>query len=183
MMDRHSAVTAAYEIPGQTWPSELCWLYDTFSQSMVHAEIGTYCGRSLLASCAGMQPGAAAIIVDDGSEWRDVPWVSSVQQATISRLPVHVAVKNMRLDSLEAAGECHRLGVQFDSVFIDGNHNYAECKADIEAWRGLVRPGGIIAGHDYWPVHVGVMDAVNEMFGGLFDVVPKTRIWAVKCGT
>lgn len=183
MMDRHSAVTAAYEIPGQTWPSELCWLYDTFSQSKQHAEIGTYCGRSLFASCAGMLPESHVVVVDDGSDWNDRKWVSAVQQATIAKLPEHIQVTNMKMDSVEAARECHRLGMQFDSVFIDGNHHYAECKADIENWRTMVRPGGIIAGHDYWPVHVGVMDAVNEVFGGMFEVVPKTRIWVAKCGT
>lgn len=58
MLDQHNAVIRSYQIPGQCWPSELCWLYDTFSRSRSHAEVGVYCGRSLFASAAGMQPGA-----------------------------------------------------------------------------------------------------------------------------
>lgn len=51
-----------------------------------------------------------------------------------------------------------------DVVFIDMGHTYEEVKQDIELWLPKVKPGGIIAGHDYhfsWP---GVVRAVNEKF-------------------
>jgi len=35
-----------------------------------------------------------------------------------------------------------------DLVFIDADHSYEGCQADIEAWRGLVRDGGWLGGHD-----------------------------------
>lgn len=63
-----------------------------------------------------------------------------------------------------------------DMVFVDGEHSYEGCKADIEAWLPLIKPGGIIAVHDYgkaaippnpngphpvaWP---GVDQAVDEL--------------------
>jgi len=37
-----------------------------------------------------------------------------------------------------------------DFVFIDGNHSFEYVIDDIAAWSKKVRPGGIIAGHDYW---------------------------------
>jgi hypothetical protein len=37
-----------------------------------------------------------------------------------------------------------------DFVFIDGNHAYEYVTDDITKWAKKVRPGGIIAGHDYW---------------------------------
>jgi len=47
-----------------------------------------------------------------------------------------------------------------DFVFIDALHTYDAVKADIRAWYPKVRPGGIVAGHDYnWP---GVRQAVDE---------------------
>jgi predicted O-methyltransferase YrrM len=159
------------------WPVELGWLYDTISQSKSHAEIGTYCGRSLLASCAGMQRFSEVVSVDDGSIWQNRNWVQTVQHATVDLLPDHVWVKNFAMHSQDAARECHRTGLRFDSVFIDADHNYAECKADIEAWRTLLKPAGLICGHDYWTQDVGVMDAVNEAFEGRHSVVPGTRIW------
>jgi hypothetical protein len=48
-----------------------------------------------------------------------------------------------------------------DLVFLDADHSYEAVKADIRDWRPLVRPGGILCGHDYrgFP---GVTQAVNE---------------------
>lgn len=177
MIDRHECVTTCYNIPGQTWPTELCWLYDTFKDSKAHAEIGTYCGRSLLASCGGMSPNSLVIAVDDDSEAFNAEWVSMVRDQTIKLCPVRVC--HWKENSLRAALDAHRDGLRLDSVFIDACHHYAECCADIQAWRALLRPGGILAGHDYWPVHTGVMDAVNELVPG-FQVVPGTRIWWIK---
>lgn len=37
---------------------------------------------------------------------------------------------------------------QFDFLFIDGDHHYADVRADYEIYGPLVRPGGIIAFHD-----------------------------------
>lgn len=38
-----------------------------------------------------------------------------------------------------------------DFVYIDANHAYEYVKEDIEAWWPKVRPGGILAGHDFVP--------------------------------
>jgi len=36
-----------------------------------------------------------------------------------------------------------------DLVFIDGGHEYEECRGDIEAWWLHLKPGGFMAVHDY----------------------------------
>jgi hypothetical protein len=176
-MNREQVINQCYQVPGQTWPIELGWLYDTISQSKSHAEIGTYCGRSLLASCGGMTVDSSIIYVDDQSEWVNKDWVNSVLKATINLVPNNISVKQFTMHSVDAARECYRLGLRFDSVFIDGCHEYAECKADIEAWRLLLNPNGLMCGHDYWPNHYGVMDAVNEVFAGKHSVFSGSRIW------
>ena len=174
---RQRTIEQCYQVPGQTWPVELGWLYDNISKSKSHAEIGTYCGRSLLASCAGMRKFSKVVSVDDGSQWPNRQWVERVQAATFEILEQNVAIHSFRMHSVDAARECHRLGHKFDSIFVDADHNYAECKADIFAWKELLKPGGLICGHDYWAKDVGVMDAVNEVFEGRHSVVPGTRIW------
>lgn len=58
----------------------------------------------------------------------------------------------------------------FDFVYIDADHDYEHCKADIEAWFPKVRNGGLVAGHDFldWTkeqgaqVNFGVKQAVTE---------------------
>ena len=181
MVPRDAAMLQCYQVPGQTWPTELGWLFDTFQTSKRHVEIGTYCGRSLLATCLGMRHGEKHVVsVDsncDSPIGRD--WVSAVRAATFNQIrrSAGINVQYIEMLSIDAARLCMASGLKFDSVFIDGDHNYAECKADIEVWRTLMNPGGILAGHDYWPNHVGVMDAVNEVLHGRFEVVPGTRIW------
>lgn len=55
-----------------------------------------------------------------------------------------------------------KYGPIFDLVFLDADHSYNAVRADIWAWSHLVRPGGILSGHDVnWP---GVKQAVDEAF-------------------
>jgi len=50
-----------------------------------------------------------------------------------------------------------------DFVYIDAAHDYQNVKEDLAAWYPLVRPGGLLCGHDYVDVYkCGVMAAVDE---------------------
>ena len=58
-----------------------------------------------------------------------------------------------------------------DFVFIDASHEYEDVKLDIQFWLPKVKPGGILAGHDYYvepnyDYHPGVKKAVNEELCG-----------------
>lgn len=175
-MNKHTMMMSAYQIPGMLWPAEQAWLADQFRHSKRHAEIGVYGGRSLFCSCWGMPGGADVLVVDNfclSEIGKD--WIKSVCNATISAIESrqNITITLVESSSIEAAKNYK--GPLLDSVWIDADHHYAECKADIEAWSHWVKPGGIICGHDYWHVHVGVMDAVNET--GPFEVIPNTRIW------
>ena len=50
-----------------------------------------------------------------------------------------------------------------DMVFIDAGHDYDSVREDIANWLPKVRPGGIVAGHDYQQRFPGVQRAVAEM--------------------
>ena len=57
---------------------------------------------------------------------------------------------HMRMASVEASESLHKDGhCGFHFVYIDGAHDQASVKANLEAWWPLVRPGGIMAGHDF----------------------------------
>ena len=67
--------------------------------------------------------------------------------------------KILRLPSMAAAGLfCDG---ELDFVYIDANHSYESCSADIKAWYPKVRVGGVFSGHDY-DCFEGVSRAVNE---------------------
>jgi hypothetical protein len=73
-----------------------------------------------------------------------------------------------RMTSVEAAERIGRHSLDF--VYIDARHDYDSVKEDLEAWFEKVRPGGILAGHDYADGDFkqgvfGVKRAVDEFFG------------------
>eukprot|EP00913_Durusdinium_trenchii_P028263 g26492.t2 len=49
-----------------------------------------------------------------------------------------------------------------DFVFVDGSHAYEDVFLDLRVWWPKVRPGGVMAGHDYNAPNPGVVAAVNE---------------------
>ena len=49
-----------------------------------------------------------------------------------------------------------------DLIFIDGDHSYEACRDDIAAWAPFVRPGGVIAFHDFGSRADGVTRAIFE---------------------
>ena len=51
-----------------------------------------------------------------------------------------------------------------DFVFIDASHDYQSVVQDIQAWLPKVKPGGILAGHDYTAAFPGVVEAVDGTF-------------------
>jgi hypothetical protein len=52
-----------------------------------------------------------------------------------------------RMTSIEAAERIPHHSLDF--VYIDARHDYASVLEDLAAWHDKVRPGGIVAGHDY----------------------------------
>jgi len=65
-----------------------------------------------------------------------------------------------RMLSMESAKEVEDGSLDF--VYIDANHQFDGVMSDIIFWSKKVRPGGIVAGHDYHTnVHYGVVPAVD----------------------
>ncbi len=83
----------------------------------------------------------------------------------------------IRKPSVEAARMFVGDSVRF--VFIDANHSHSAVLSDIQAWWYKIRPGGILAGHDYgvslWP---GVKKAVDHTFGP--KVEHRNNSWLVR---
>lgn len=64
----------------------------------------------------------------------------------------------------------------FDVVWIDADHTYEGCKADIAAWFPKVRPGGFIGGDDW--AYPGVRMATIEAFPNVLDIGSGERFQA-----
>ena len=68
-----------------------------------------------------------------------------------------------------------------DFVFVDADHSYQGCRADILAWKPKIKRGGWILGHDYGSDkrHPDVRRAVDEIFGSAVEV-DSDHVWAVQ---
>jgi FkbM family methyltransferase len=72
-----------------------------------------------------------------------------------------------RQTSMDAAARVPHHSLDF--VYIDARHDYASVMEDLDAWFDKIRPGGILAGHDYidgmFPAgEFGVKSAVDKFF-------------------
>jgi SAM-dependent methyltransferase len=98
------------------------------------------------------------------------------QTARANLAPFAGIVNVIAKRSTEAAADFTDGSIDF--LFIDGQHDYENVKADLLAWLPKVkRPGGIIGGDDAnWP---GVKEAAREVLGQIEIVEPhrKGRYW------
>lgn len=71
----------------------------------------------------------------------------------------------MRRPSIDAAAVAAQQGMRFDFVFVDGDHSFEGCRADIETWLPLVKADGWLGGHDWQkPARGRVTEAVLSVF-------------------
>jgi predicted O-methyltransferase YrrM len=142
-------------------------------------EIGSWMGASTCFLAAGMKgPEARLRAVDNfaglstcgedaawyGRHFRRMGRTSTLEifRENTRALGFSGRVEPVVSDSLAAAGTLASLRGTVDLVFIDGDHAYEACRADIEAWTPFVRPGGVIAFHDFGSRASGVTQAIFE---------------------
>lgn len=172
-------------ITGWMDDEELKWLARAARSCRTIVEVGCYQGRSTRA-LADHCPGVVfavdpwdGYVNDDGSQAKWITDLRVAHEAFRRNLADHLASGRVvelqgtletALPTLEAYGLA-------DLVFIDGDHRYEAVVSDIALARSIVRPGGIISGHDFrhatWP---GVRRAVEESFPGAFQVC--RTIWS-----
>lgn len=167
MMDR---IGRALQIAGWMEPPELEWLERSSSGLRLVVEFGSWCGRSSVAMTAAKR----LVCVDT--------WQGSEGEPNDQYVLVPDALDQFRRNlasEMDAGAVETRVGdlgnIQFqerlvhefaglaDMVFIDSAHDEASVRRDIALARRLLRPGGLLCGHDYsesWP---GVKSAVDDL--------------------
>ena len=116
-------------------------------------EIGVATGRYSKWLCHQM-PKLKLFLVDPWEAYSDYVehhYSSDVLNGCYEQAKERLAnynVEFIRKYSMDAVKDF--LDDSLDFVFIDGNHSFEYVTEDIAAWSKKVKPGGIIAGHDYW---------------------------------
>ena len=124
----------------------------------VVVEVGVYKGRS------------ADYLVDRMREAKKTFAIHLVDVMTLPFVMKHVTKLRKTCafhpcESVKAAARFANHSVDF--VWIDADHSYDGVCADIAAWLPKVKPGGVIAGHDYYddPAKNNfVQSAIDELF-------------------
>lgn len=173
-------------------PHELVWLATVAARSELIVEIGAWKGRTTRALADHVR--GSVIVVDswcDASEREDLRsdelakrGADAIEADWRENLRDHIdagRVLLVRGNSPDMAIAVARLipeGAEPDFIFIDADHAVAGCRADLRAYEVLVRPGGILAGHDYSTEnHPGVRLAVDDHFGPLVRRGPGSIWW------
>lgn len=163
-------ITKALSIEGWMSPEELRWLAERAQEHQVIVEIGSYLGRSTRA-LADHTPGVVYAI-DDWYGPRDVDWLTPEQRETCYT----DFLKNINPGRTYPINKDHAAATVPevpDMVFIDGDHEYASVRRDIDLWLPRLAPGGLLCGHDAG--RPDVIRAVKETFE--LVVAPETTIW------
>lgn len=159
-------ISHALSVEGWTTREELLLLASLASSSSTVVEVGSWFGRSACAMAANTSGILYCVDPWEGfgaPSWTDrVPAVLETFCANTARYPNIVRVVGK---SLWAADLFRQNWIRPNLVFLDGSHEYEDIAADIRAWKPLLAPGGILAGHDFagdanWP---GVERAVREL--------------------
>jgi SAM-dependent methyltransferase len=164
---------AARACDGWMADDELIWLAEHAQSCQTIIEVGCWKGRSTLA-LSDNTPG----IVWAVDHWQGTP--GDAHLAEVERLGGPHGLYRTFLANMDGRIETEKVrpmrvasdvaasyfqSHSADLVFIDAGHVYADVKRDIETYRPLVKPGGILCGHDYaCPSHIGVTHAVDELF-------------------
>ncbi len=162
---------------GEAWfsyPNLYSRVVQQFSSGSRFVEVGSWKGKSSAYMCveiANSNKDIEFFCVDT--------WEGSVEHEGMEELPklYDIFTDNMRpveeyyfplkMTSLEGAKKFKDNSLDF--VFIDASHEYEDVRDDILAWYPKVKPGGIIAGHDYYietDWFPGVTKTVNELLTG-----------------
>ena len=142
-------------------------------------EVGSWMGASTCFIAGGLKGTAAKIFAVDNFQGlstcgEDAVWYERHFQKLGAKSTLEIFRQNFAElgfasraepvvnDSLAAATQLAAKRGTIDFVFIDGDHSYEACKADILAWVPFVKRGGVIAFHDFGSRADGVTRAIFE---------------------
>jgi len=142
-------------------------------------EVGSWMGASTCFLAAGLRGAAAKILAVDNFQGlstcgEDAAWYRrhfrklganstlEIFRGNFAALGLANRAEPVVSDSLAAAAQLSARRGAIDLIFIDGDHSYEACRADIAAWAPFVKPGGVIAFHDFGSRASGVTQAIFE---------------------
>ena len=182
------SIDAAIATEGWMDIPDLTFLAEQAKKHTGIVEVGCWMGRSTRALADNTIGIVHCVDTWRGSGLEHDPWLKGkppewlFEQFTKNTAKC-TNLRSFRMTSLDAASrfkewqlEKTQVSEVFDMIFIDASHDYENVKADILAWKPLLKQGGMFCGHDYQDCWPGVIKAVHELLTGV-KVVPGGSIW------
>lgn len=160
------------EYRSETYADVPGWLTDeegrvlrALAQGKRVLEIGSYCGRSTL----WLAGSAESVVAVDTFDSRYCPTQGSTRaelERNLARHGVANKVDVVKATTVNAVRMLDKTGDAFGLIFVDGSHDYASVRQDIELTLPLLAEDGLMVFHDYGsPTDPGVKQAVDDVFG------------------
>lgn len=147
---------------GGTTAAELEWLAEHAKPRLRIVELGTYRGRSARAMLDSSKAHIWCVDRWSGPAGKVVVSENDYQIFLTNIVDIKDRVTVLKMTTQKALE--HFLSGTFDMIFVDADHSYESAKFDIIHYAPLLKPGGLLCGHDYnpkrWP---GVVRAVKEL--------------------
>lgn len=149
----YNRMLQAYGISLESVPrSFTLYLKAKRARSLVGAEIGVAKGENALSMLQELNI-SRLYLIDPYFE------VVADYNAAVHKLDRYAEkTKFIKLTSDQAV---NMIPEKLDFAYIDGDHSYEFVRKDIMHYQRLLKPNGVIGGHDYSPAK-GVVDAVDE---------------------
>lgn len=177
LQDRYNVVDPIDHTSVQGW-FDYGWCYDQAVNQMEYGdqcvEVGTWLGASTIYLGKAIIRSGKNITLHAVDTFSGTPQDPShgLRLAALQSDPYYEFMQNLRdagtlkvtnpvkLPSVEAAQRFTDNTLGF--IYLDGDHRYEGISADIKAWWPKVKPGAMMAGHDYSSAFPDVVRAVND---------------------
>jgi Predicted O-methyltransferase len=170
--------------------ARLSFLASQVPENGVIVELGSCWGRSACYLAAGLQASGRQARIHCVDLWdlgvhtperHHAPGVFERFQGNLQSLGLWDYIHPIKSDTVAAARDWK---TPIDLLFIDAGHKYEEVRSDYLAWSPFVKPGGVIAFHDYiLDGHPDIVQCVEQ------DVIPSgqwefialhNRVWTAR---
>lgn len=159
------------DVEGWLMPDEGAKLAELAAGKRV-IEVGSFCGLSTIC-LARTASHVAAVDYFDG---RGTPKPHDTKQAFDANLKRYGVAEKVEAYHPDA----ELSDPPYDLLFIDGAHDRESVQADLEKYLGYLKPGGLVAFHDYGePGHPGVSEVVDSWIGNGAKLISVTEHLAV----
>ena len=179
-----------YTLDTQGWNSDHPYLVEAMTaiRPLVVVEVGVWKGGSTITMARRLRAlglDGVVIAVDtwlgSAEHWANDDWFGQLHMAhgyprlayqataNVLMLGLEDFVVPLPLDSRSAMHVLRHFGIRPEVVHIDGGHDYDMVMADLRAWWGHLKPGGLLIGDDYGPdgAWQDVRRAFDDFFGPL----------------